>query len=254
MKAMFVRLLLPLAAAAICCAPARAAPGATIDLTGLHLQLTSTIDGSALPLSFRFVGYNMLARVYTDQTMQQDQVDASVFRPVAGHAALGPGQASITLGDDFGDMHVAVGFSAATPEWSTADVLFHTNGEFTLPAHSALTISGHFSLVLGDDWQRNHGYYVLGLTGATSAVSDGRFLYEGVDPEATDFSITATNGGDAPATVYQYSDTYAVAYSNVAAPVPVPEPPARAMLGAGILLVAGMCARRKRQGGRGRPA
>jgi MYXO-CTERM domain-containing protein len=234
-----------LAACLLCCGPALAQSGAVIDLTDVRLDMVSTVDGSPLPVAWRQVTWSLGNEVRSGDRVDahhDSQVDAEYVSrlPTRVTSVLDSGSATVRIAGLFDDIHVATAFSGPTYDEHWAEATAGTTAFLDVPGHARLTLSGHLTVDSTRDPDRGLARFST-LFAFQGLVTDSFELTHANDFDG-DFTIVADNTADGNIGFYQVTTVSAFGY---APPSPVPEPPAAAMLAAGVL-VAGWRWRRRR--------
>lgn len=225
-----------LAACLLGCGPALAQSGAVIDLTDVRLDMVSTIDGSPLPVTWRRVTWNLGNEVRSGDRVDahhDSQVDAEYGSrlPTRVTSLLDSGSATVRIAGLFDDIHVATAFSGPTYDEHWAEANAGTTAFLDVPGHARLTLSGHLTVSGTGDPDRGFARFST-LFAFQGLVTDSFELTHASDFDG-DFAIVADNTADGNIGFYQVTTLNAFGY---APPSPVPEPPAAAMLAAGVLV------------------
>ena len=220
----------------LCCGPALAQSGAVIDLTDVRLDMVSTIDGRPLPVTWRNVAWSLGDEVRSGDridTHHDSQVDAEYVSrlPTRVTSVLDSGSATVRIAGLFDDIHLATAFSGPTYDEHWAEANAGTTAFLDVPGHARLTLSGHLTVSGTGDPDRGFARFST-LFAFQGLVTDSFELTHANDFDG-DFTIVADNTADGNIGFYQVTNLTAFGY---APPSPVPEPPAAAMLAAGVLL------------------
>jgi len=227
---------------ALCyCCSAAAASGIVIDLTELHLSLISSTSGFELPITpvdtWRAADWRLEAAVRSGDRIDrhnayQQHADYVQYLPARIGSALDNGAALASMDPLFGNVHLATALGPF-PEVHEADASAGWNAQFYLPAHSQLTADGHVSIRTEGAPYNAFANFTSGFYSQVYFLPSVRVDLQRSGQAELDFTLTAVNpfGHELP---YNYSTSmYA---TSVALASPIPEPPAAAMLAAGLLL------------------
>lgn len=235
-----------LALSLLCCAPVLAQSGAVIDLTDLRLSMVSTIDGSTLPVAWRNTTWSLSdavragARVDAHHDSEPD-ADYGSRLPTHVTSLLDSGAATVRIAGLFDDIHAAATFGHAEYDEHTAEATATTTAFVDVPGHARLTLSGHLRVDSTGDPDGDFARFST-LFAFQGLVTDSLVL-DRVNGYDHDFAIVAANPYDGNIGFYQVTTLSAF---GLAPASPVSEPPAAAMLAAGVLLAGWRWGRRRR--------
>jgi hypothetical protein len=239
------------------CSAALAGATAGTRIDGVHLGVLDLTPGDGRAAGFDIVSFDSRLIVYTDTRATGGAFARQIVHPAAhapGNAELGTG-ATLAGADTTGAVG-NIGARASTPAALGLDNTVSGESEqrlwLTLKPHSLLTVSG---TVLTEAWRTlgpDEGYRVF--TWAAVDIADTDMLTTSyltresalIWGEAT----TAARNEEAfllafanPGTTEMAVSVNFMAYADIAVAA-VPEPGAATMLGAGLLVMLGLCRRR----------
>ena len=235
-----------------CCTAAADASGIVIDLTDVHLSLISSTTGFELPITpvetWAVAEWGLQTEVRTGDRVDRHsayQQHADYVQNLPEHigSALDNGAAVASMAPLFGNVHLATALGPF-PEVHSAIVSGGWNAQFYLPAHSQLSMSGQVAIHTEGDPYNPFASFSSRFDSSVYFLPGVSVELQRSDQADLDFTITANNPFNE---TLEYTHSMSLYATSVALAAPIPEPPAGAMLTAGLLLGGWRIHRQKRR-------
>jgi uncharacterized protein (TIGR03382 family) len=227
-----------------------AEPGIVIDLTDVRLSLIDSRTGIEQPIepvkTWAAAEWGLSTELRTGDRIEnhsayQQHADYTPNLPAHIGATLTNGAAFAGMTAMFGDIHLATALGPY-PEEHVAIASGGWNTQFNLPAHTQLTMSGHVNIHTNGEPVNPYANFSSRFDSEVYFLPSVVVDLQRATQADLDFTLTANNPFDTDAVYFHSTGLYA---TSVALAAPIPEPPAAAMLAAGVLLGGWQMRRRK---------